>query len=611
VDTLAGTLDIYMENSEPVGGFQFEIFDVEMDSAFGGSAAENDFSISVNADMILGFSLTGASIPAGSGLLTSISFSSYEGGDICFGENPQNNAIADAAGYELETQWNCCESNCSESPDEFTFNQSSSQAFYFAMSGTDMYGDPLESGDWIGLFNGEVCVGSREWPGEAVDIATMGDDGFEYSEGYLQTGDLPTFKIYDASEDMIYSAIPSNNFAFADAQIFYVDEISGMLEYELSLHAAANLVSFYTLPDDNSIANVIGECSGNIAGVLAEGMAAACIDGQWIGTLIEIDLSGGYWILANNPDTLTGYGTNYDPDRVYDLHYGANLISYSSLGSADLSSSIPDDVEDMFLSILSEGSAAMNTEEGWVGSLNTFDAGVGYWAIVSDDLSFSYETGSMARSEIRRYIETRPSGSAFTVAQSPNQAFYFVDSITLDEGVIEDDDWLLSYNGTVLTGIRQWKGVMIDIPAMGLSESKGTEGYLENGDIPTFTLFKQSTSEYIPLVGDIPVWTENGMYTLGSLSEMQPIPNEFVLNNAYPNPFNPVTTLEFGIPVDGDVSIDIYNLQGRLIETLLSQNMKAGYHSVTWNADNHSSGMYFVKMQAGKFLKTQKLMLVK
>ena len=90
MDTLAGTLDIYMENSEPVGGFQFEIFDVEMDSAFGGSAAENDFSISVNSDMILGFSLTGASIPAGSGLLTSISFSNYFGGDICFGESPIN-----------------------------------------------------------------------------------------------------------------------------------------------------------------------------------------------------------------------------------------------------------------------------------------------------------------------------------------------------------------------------------------------------------------------------------------------------------------------------------------------------------------------------------------
>jgi len=230
---------------------------------------------------------------------------------------------------------------------------------------------------------------------------------------------------------------------------------------------------------------------------------------------------------------------------------------------------------------------------------------------VSDDLSFSYGTGSMARAEIRRYVETRPSGSAFTVSQSPNQAFYFVDTITLDEGVIEDGDWLLSYNGHTLTGIRQWQGVMIDIPAMGLSESRGTEGYLENGDVPSFKVFKQSIGEYIPLGGDIPAWTENGMYTLGSLTEMHFIPDDFMLNSAYPNPFNPVTTLDFGIPVDAEVSIEIYNLQGRLLESLVSRNMEAGYHSVVWNASRHASGMYFVKMQADKFIKTQKLMLVK
>ena len=92
---------------------------------------------------------------------------------------------------------------------------------------------------------------------------------------------------------------------------------------------------------------------------------------------------------------------------------------------------------------------------------------------------------------------------------------------------------------------------------------------------------------------------------------MQPVPEEFLLKNAYPNPFNPVTTLEFGIPVDGNVSIEIYNLQGRLVETLTERYMEAGYHSVVWNADSHSSGMYFVQMRAGEFLKTQKLILVK
>ena len=230
---------------------------------------------------------------------------------------------------------------------------------------------------------------------------------------------------------------------------------------------------------------------------------------------------------------------------------------------------------------------------------------------VSEDLSFNYQTGSMARSEIRRYVEVLPTGNAFTVAQSPHQAFYFVDDITLDEGFIEDGDWLLSYNNNVLTGIRQWQGVMIDIPAMGISDSKETEGYFEVGDIPSFKLLKQTTGEIIPLGGDIPAWSENGVYTLGSLTEISPVPDTFVIERAYPNPFNPVTTLSFALPIESEVSLKVYSMQGREVISLINGNMDAGYHSVVWDADTHSSGMYFVKMVADEHISTQKLLLVK
>jgi hypothetical protein len=55
----------------------------------------------------------------------------------------------------------------------------------------------------------------------------------------------------------------------------------------------------------------------------------------------------------------------------------------------------------------------------------------------------------------------------------------------------------------------------------------------------------------------------------------------------------------------------VYDINGRLINELIKSNMDAGYHSVAWNADSHSSGVYFVKMVTTEFTKTQKLMLVK
>ena len=89
------------------------------------------------------------------------------------------------------------------------------------------------------------------------------------------------------------------------------------------------------------------------------------------------------------------------------------------------------------------------------------------------------------------------------------------------------------------------------------------------------------------------------------------LPDQFSLESAYPNPFNPTTTLSFSLPIESKVNISVYNLQGREVITLLDGNINAGYHSITWHADNHSSRVYFVKMVADKYVDVQKLILVK
>ena len=62
------------------------------------------------------------------------------------------------------------------------------------------------------------------------------------------------------------------------------------------------------------------------------------------------------------------------------------------------------------------------------------------------------------------------------------------------------------------------------------------------------------------------------------------------------------TTLKFSLPIETEVYIAVYNLNGREVVTLQNGNMDAGYHSVNWNADHHSSGVYFIKMIAGELV---------
>ena len=117
--------------------------------------------------------------------------------------------------------------------------------------------------------------------------------------------------------------------------------------------------------------------------------------------------------------------------------------------------------------------------------------------------------------------------------------------------------------------------------------------------------------ELIDLEGNVSQWSENGLFIVSGLQKSVPLPGAFSLGDAYPNPFNPVTSINFAVPVESDISIQVYNIQGRVIETLVHDIMEAGYHTVTWHADDHSSGIYFVKMISGEYVKTQKLMLVK
>ncbi len=109
-----------------------------------------------------------------------------------------------------------------------------------------------------------------------------------------------------------------------------------------------------------------------------------------------------------------------------------------------------------------------------------------------------------------------------------------------------------------------------------------------------------------------------GFYTDGSASigDFQYSINNFQLEKAYPNPFNPVTTITYQLPTPSSVLLAIYNINGQLVEQLVDRQMEIGYHQVTWNADNHPSGIYIMRFTAnginGKSYKeTQKLLLIK
>jgi hypothetical protein len=89
------------------------------------------------------------------------------------------------------------------------------------------------------------------------------------------------------------------------------------------------------------------------------------------------------------------------------------------------------------------------------------------------------------------------------------------------------------------------------------------------------------------------------------------VPSEFSLSPAHPNPFNSSTTIEYALPRESDVTIEIYDILGRRVETLVQGQQQAGYHQVVWDAGSRSSGLYFYRVEAGKYTETRKMVLLK
>jgi len=89
------------------------------------------------------------------------------------------------------------------------------------------------------------------------------------------------------------------------------------------------------------------------------------------------------------------------------------------------------------------------------------------------------------------------------------------------------------------------------------------------------------------------------------------IPDQYFLSQNYPNPFNSMTIMPYGLPESSHLSICIYDISGRLVETLIVGNTEAGYHTVSWDASTVATGVYLVKMETGVFNSVRKVILVR
>ncbi len=100
-------------------------------------------------------------------------------------------------------------------------------------------------------------------------------------------------------------------------------------------------------------------------------------------------------------------------------------------------------------------------------------------------------------------------------------------------------------------------------------------------------------------------------HIVGVKEPINSMPKKYELEQNYPNPFNPTTTINYSVPKSSTVTIKIYDILGKEVETLVNEQKTAGNYKIEFNADKLASGIYFYQMRAGNFISTKKLVLLK
>jgi len=88
-------------------------------------------------------------------------------------------------------------------------------------------------------------------------------------------------------------------------------------------------------------------------------------------------------------------------------------------------------------------------------------------------------------------------------------------------------------------------------------------------------------------------------------------PKDYVLMQNFPNPFNPATQIIYALPQPARVALQVFNVEGKLVATLVNERQEKGSHTVVWSAAGVGSGVYFIRLEAGKFSSVRKCVLAK
>ncbi|MDC0145635.1 T9SS type A sorting domain-containing protein, partial [bacterium] len=418
------------------------------------------------------------------------------------------------------------------------------------------------------------------------------------------------------------------------------DACASELTNTIPLSESWNWISFNVKNDDMGLTNVfssIAEPNDGIDNITfiksqLEGTATWYETFGWFGDLTASGIKNEqmYQVKLDNSAVLTLSGSPVNSSETpIELAESWNWIGYIpqvsySVGTAFGNLAIANDGIDNvnFIKSQLDGTATWYETFGWFGDLETagMEPTKGYQIKMNNPAVLYYPGDDLAvvssdENQISNELERNNTQDLLGWNFNPRE-YEFNGTITFAVDNFDDNegDLLAAFVDGELRGIAEcvyfpFGDKYIYIMQVYSNEVNDEKLTFELYDIETGQIHKYTES--IIFENDMIIGDGFATFNLSETESDVVIPSENSLGYAYPNPFNPTTSLDYNVANDTHVSIAVYDVSGQVVENLVDGYKYAGNYNVVWNAHNYSSGIYFIGMNVNGDYYTQKLMLVK
>mgnify|MGYP003323984772 FL=1 len=171
------------------------------------------------------------------------------------------------------------------------------------------------------------------------------------------------------------------------------------------------------------------------------------------------------------------------------------------------------------------------------------------------------------------------------------------------------DSWFWQKIIVVGDTVSMWAFADGEAPADTATWTYTTDNVAVGEGAPTF-IIAAVTDDDSSAVHIDEIWYNERPTGMG-IADYAPIASKYELGQNYPNPFNPTTHIRFNIPETAGAKLTVFNIMGEAVANLVNGVVSAGGHTVSWNAENMPTGVYFYRLESGNFTQTRKLLLVK